>query len=257
MIKPTPEASSPQPLKGAEPGHKRSGRPCAPVEGPGRKARGGPQGTPADRQGRFRGVRLIGFCALLVAAATAAHADAVDTLRDFVQNVKTGSAGFSQTVTSADGGKKKSSSGQFEFMRPNRFRFGYSKPFEQIIVADGDKVWIYDKDLNQASSRRIAQALGSTPAALLAGGSLDKEFTLSAEPARDGLDWALATPKAKDGQFQAMRVGFRGKELAAIEITDSFGQRTQLLFSDFKPNPTLAAERFRFSVPAGADVIEQ
>ena len=197
------------------------------------------------------------IAAALLLVAAAAHADAVDTLRDFVQNVKTGSAAFSQTVISADGAKKKSSSGQFEFMRPNRFRFGYSKPFEQVIVADGEKVWIYDKDLNQASSRRIAQALGSTPAALLAGGSLDKEFTLTPEGNRDGLEWALATPKAKDGPFQAMRVGFRGKELAAVEITDSFGQRTQLLFSDFKANPSLAAERFRFSVPAGADVIEQ
>jgi outer membrane lipoprotein carrier protein len=197
------------------------------------------------------------IAAALLLVAAAAHADAVDTLRDFVQNVKTGSAGFSQTVVSADGAKKKTSSGQFEFMRPNRFRFGYSKPFEQVIVADGDKVWIYDKDLNQASSRRIAQALGSTPAALLAGGSLDREFTLTPESPRDGLEWALATPKAKDGPFQSMRVGFRGKELAAVEITDSFGQRTQLVFSDFKANPALAAERFRFSVPPGADLIEQ
>jgi outer membrane lipoprotein carrier protein len=197
------------------------------------------------------------IAAALLCVAAAAHADAVDTLRDFVQNVKTGSAGFSQTVVSADGAKKKTSSGQFEFMRPNRFRFGYSKPFEQVIVADGDKVWIYDKDLNQASSRRIAQALGSTPAALLAGGSLDREFTLTPESPRDGLEWALATPKAKDGPFQSMRVGFRGKELAAVEITDSFGQRTQLVFSDFNANPALAAERFRFSVPPGADLIEQ
>jgi outer membrane lipoprotein carrier protein len=197
------------------------------------------------------------IAAALLLVAAAAQADAVDTLRDFVQNVKTGSAAFSQTVVSADGAKKKSSSGQFEFMRPNRFRFGYSKPFEQVIVADGEKVWIYDKDLNQASSRRIAQALGSTPAALLAGASLEREFTLAPESPRDGLEWALATPKAKDGPFQAMRVGFRGKELAAVEITDSFGQRTQLQFSDFKANPPLAPERFRFSVPPGADLIEQ
>ena len=197
------------------------------------------------------------IAAALLGLAAAAQADAVDTLRDFVQNVKTGSAAFTQTVASADSAKKKSSAGHFEFMRPNRFRFAYNKPFEQVIVADGEKVWIYDKDLNQASSRRIAQALGSTPAALLAGGSLDKEFSLAAEGVRDGLEWALATPKAKDGPFQSMRIGFRNKELAAVEIIDSFGQRTQLLFSDFKPNPPLAPDRFRFSVPAGADVIEQ
>ena len=213
--------------------------------------------TRAAWQSRFRRVRLLALFVLSSAAAGPVLADPVDTLREFVSTVKTGSAAFTQTVTSADGGRKKVSSGQFEFMRPNRFRFGYSKPFEQVIVADGDKVWIYDKDLNQASSRRIAQALGSTPAALLAGGSLDKEFTLAAEQPRDGLEWALATPRAKDGPFQSMRVGFRGRELAAVEITDSFGQRTQLLFSDFKANPPLPAERFRFTVPAGADVIEQ
>lgn len=194
---------------------------------------------------------VVGF------ATTAARADAVDTLREFVRDVKSGQAAFTQTVTSTDGARKKTSSGQFEFARPNRFRFAYTKPFEQLIVADGQKVWIYDADLNQASSRRIAQALGATPAALLAGGSLDAEFVLAPLPVRDGLDWALATPKAKDGPFQSMRVGFRGKELAAVEITDSFGQLSLLQFSQYQPNTPIVAERFRFVPPAGADVIEQ
>jgi len=195
--------------------------------------------------------------ALLCLAAMAARADAVDTLREFVRDVKSGRASFTQTVTSTDGARKKTSSGQFEFARPNRFRFAYSKPFEQLIVADGQKVWIYDVDLNQASSRRLAQALGATPAALLAGGSLDAEFALAPLPARDGLEWALATPKAKDGPFQSMRVGFRGKELAAVEITDSFGQLSLLQFSQYQANTPIVAERFRFVPPAGADVIEQ
>lgn len=194
---------------------------------------------------------------LLAGSAIAARADAVDTLREFVRDVKTGSAAFTQTVTSTDGARKKTSSGQFEFMRPNRFRFAYTKPFEQLIVADGNKVWIYDTGLNQASSRRIAQALGATPAALLAGGSLDNEFTLAPQPPQGGLDWALATPKVKDGPFQSMRVGFRGKELAAVEIVDSFGQRSELRFSRFEGNVALPAERFRFTPPPGADVIEQ
>jgi outer membrane lipoprotein carrier protein len=187
----------------------------------------------------------------------AARADAVDTLREFVRDVKSGQAAFTQTVTSTDGARKKVSSGQFEFARPNRFRFTYIRPFEQVIVADGQKVWIYDADLNQASSRRIAQALGATPAALLAGGSLDEEFLLAPQPSRDGLDWALATPRAKDGPFQSMRVGFRGKELAAVEITDSFGQLSLLQFSGYQANTPVVAERFRFVPPAGADVIEQ
>ena len=195
--------------------------------------------------------------AVLALWAAAAHADAVDTLRDFVTEVKSGRAAFMQTVTSSDGARKKTSSGTFEFARPNRFRFTYQKPFEQLIVADGQKVWIFDPDLNQASSRKLAQALGATPAALLAGGSLDSEFVLTPQPAADGLAWALATPKQKDGPFQAMRVGFKGKELAALEIVDSFGQRSMLLFSQFVANGPVAAETFRFVPPAGADVIEQ
>ena len=195
--------------------------------------------------------------ALLVCSAFGARADAVDALKEFVRDVKTGSASFTQTVTSPDGAKKKNSSGSFEFSRPNRFRFAYAKPFEQLIVADGQKVWIFDADLNQASSRKFSQALGATPAALLAGGSLERDFELSALPDRDGLAWAQALPRLKDGGFQSLKIGFRGRELAAIEIVDAFGQRSLLRFSDFKPNVGLAAERFAFVPPAGADVIEQ
>jgi len=195
--------------------------------------------------------------ALIACASLAAKADAVDTLKEFVRDVKTGRAQFTQTVTSPDGKKTKNSSGSFEFSRPNRFRFAYAKPFEQTIVGDGQKVWIYDADLNQASSRKIGAALGATPAALLAGGSLDKDFDLAALPARDGLDWAQATPKAKDGAFKSVQVGFRGKELAAIEIIDAFGQRSLLQFKQFAPGVTIAPEAFTFTPPAGADVIEQ
>ena len=195
--------------------------------------------------------------AVLVACAFGARADAVDTLREFVRDVKTGRAAFTQTVTSPDGAKKKTSSGSFEFARPNRFRFAYTKPFEQTIVSDGQKVWIHDVDLNQVTSRKFSQALGSTPAALLAGGSLDRDFDLSAQPAKDGLDWAQAVPKAKDGAIPSMRIGFRGKDLAAIEITDSFGQRSLLGFTQWLPNAALPLESFRYTVPQGVDLIEQ
>lgn len=195
---------------------------------------------------------------LLMVAAVAAHAQStVDTLKEFVRDVKTGRAEFTQTVTSPDGAKKKTSSGKFEFSRPNRFRFTYLKPFEQLIVADGQKVWIYDADLNQASSRKFSQALGSTPAALLAGGSLEKDFDLAAQPSKDGLDWVEATPKAKDGSFKSVRVGFKGKTLSAIEVVDAFNQRSLLQFSQFVANEPIKAETFVFTVPKGADVIEQ
>jgi len=204
--------------------------------------------------------RLLAACALSL-AAFAAHADSVDTLREFIRDVKTGRAQFTQTVTSPDGAKKKTSSGSFEFSRPNRFRFEYTKPFEQVIVADGQKVWIFDADLNQASSRKFSSALGATPAALLAGGSLDKDFDLTPVPAKDaakdGLDWVQALPKAKDGAFKSVRVGFRGKELAAVEIVDAFDQRSLLQFSQFAAGVPIAANAFQFTPPPGADVIEQ
>lgn len=196
--------------------------------------------------------------ALLLGAAFAARADAVDTLREFVRDVKTGKAQFTQTVTSPDGAKKKTSSGSFEFARPNRFRFAYAKPFVQTIVADGQKVWIHDADLNQVTARKIDQALGTTPAALLTGASLDKDFELSAQPSQGDIEWAQALPKAKEGAaFQSLRVGFKGKALAAIEIVDSFGQRSRLDFTQVSANPTLPADAFTFTVPKGADVIQQ
>jgi len=197
------------------------------------------------------------LAAVFFVAAGAARADAADTLREFVREAKTGRADFTQTVTSPDGAKKKISSGTFEFSRPNRFRFSYLKPFAQDIVADGQKVWIYDADLNQASSRKMTQALGATPAALLAGGSLERDFDLKSQPDRDGLSWVTALPKAKDGAFQSLQVGFRGKTLTAVEIVDSFGQRSLLQFNQMVTNAPVDAARFQFKLPTGADLIEQ
>ncbi len=190
--------------------------------------------------------------------APAAHAqDAVERLRAFVRDTRSGQALFTQTVTSPDGQRRRTSSGEFAFARPDRFRFVYRKPFEQTLVSDGQKVWMHDPDLNQVSSRALGQALASTPAALLAGGALEPAFSLSAEPQAEGLDWVRATPQARDGAFQWMRVGFRGKELAVIEVQDGFGQRTRLAFTRFEANVALPAERFRFVVPPGADLVEQ
>ena len=199
--------------------------------------------------------------------AGAARADPMETLREFTRDAKTGRANFSQTVSAPDGLKKKTSSGSFEFARPDRFRFSYAKPFEQLIVADGRKVWLYDQDLNQVTVRAMSQALGATPASLLAGGAMDKDFELvnaptkdaptKDAPPKDGLDWVQATPRVKEGAtVQTLRIGFRGKTLAALEIVDAFGQRSLLQFSAVEINPKLPDETFRFVPPKGADVIE-
>lgn len=199
--------------------------------------------------------RILLSLTLLIAGV--AHADAVDALREFASDVKSGKANFTQTVTSPDGKRKKVSSGSFEFQRPNRFRFAYAKPFEQTIVADGSKVWIYDADLNQASSRKLSDALGATPAALLAGTNLERDFTLKAASSEGGLDWVQALPKQAESTIQSLKLGFKGKELAAMEIVDGFGQRSRLDFSAVQANVPVAAERFQFKLPAGADLIEQ
>lgn len=201
--------------------------------------------------------RRILVAAALLAAGSTARADGVDALRAFARDVQSARAQFTQVVTSPDGARKKTSSGRFEFARPDRFRFVYDKPYQQTIVADGRKVWLYDVDLNQVTVRAMSQALGATPAALLAGAAIDQQFTLTPAPERDGLQWARALPKAKEGTIQAVHVGLKGTTLAALEIVDSFGQRSLLTFSSVEQNLRLPDDAFRFVPPAGADVIEQ
>jgi outer membrane lipoprotein carrier protein len=191
-------------------------------------------------------------------AAGLAHADAADALREFAREAKSGRAAFTQVVISPDGAKKKTSSGSFEFARPNRFRFAYSKPYEQVIVGDGERVWLHDVDLQQVTVRPMDQALGATPVALLAGTNLERDFELKAQPSAQGIDWVQAVPKARNESigFQSLRVGFKGKALAAIELVDSFGQRSMLSFADLATNAALPPETFRFTPPPGVQVIK-
>ena len=194
--------------------------------------------------------------AALVLACAVAHATATDELRDFVKTVKSGKSTFTQTVT-APNGRQKVSNGSFEFARPNRFRFVYEKPYAQTVVGDGTKVWIYDPDLNQASSRKTGDALANTPAALIVSNDIDKVFTLADQPSKDGIDWVLATPRQAEGTVRALRIGFKGHALAQLQIDDSFGQKSLIVFNGFEPNAKLAADAFVFVPPKGADVSEQ
>jgi outer membrane lipoprotein carrier protein len=212
-----------------------------------------------------KSIALLG----LALAAQLAHAGGLESLEAFIRNTQSGRAQFTQVVTgpSRDGqaGRSKTSSGSFEFSRPGKFRFIYKKPFEQTIVADGQTLWLFDVDLNQVTSRKQAATLGSTPAALIASApdlhALQADFVLQAAPDKDGLQWVVATPKAKEGQLQSVRVGLRaaekGSELAALEILDSFGQRSLLSFSQVEINPRLPADTFVFKAPPGADLLRQ
>ena len=212
-------------------------------------------------------IRMPRIAALVVslAAVGTAWADGISSLEGFVKGVRTGRATFTQTVTppAKDGQAQRDrvTTGTFEFQRPGKFKFDYKKPFAQTIVADGTTLWLYDVDLNQVTQRSQAQALGSTPAALIASAadltSLKADFSLEAQPERDGLQWVKATPRNKDGQLQYVQAGFRGDALAALEILDSFGQRSVLKFDQVQVNPSLPDGTFRFQPPAGADVVKQ
>ncbi len=209
----------------------------------------------------------------IAACALVARADGLESLGLFIRSTASGRADFTQVVTSpareGQAARSRTSSGTFEFVRPSRFRFNYKKPFEQIIVADGQTLWLYDTDLNQVTAKPQSAALGSTPAALIASApnlqALQADFTLANAPERDGLQWVVATPRARDGQLQSVRVGLRESgqggartaELAVLEIVDSFGQRSVLNFSRVQVNPAIPAETFRFKPPVGADVIRQ
>lgn len=197
------------------------------------------------------------LAALMAVFAGSAAADAVDALREFSRDVRTGRAAFTQVVTSPDGAKRRTSSGTFEFARPDRFRFSYDKPYAQLIVGDGDKVWLHDIDLQQVTVRAMDQALGATPAALLAGASLEKDFVLKAAGTAQGLDWVQAEPRQRSDTigFQSLKVGFRGRQLAALELVDSFGQRSAITFSDLVVNAPPSPQAFRFTPPPGAEVI--
>jgi outer membrane lipoprotein carrier protein len=201
----------------------------------------------------------------LALCASLASASGLDSLEVFVKAAKTGKAEFTQVVTApakeGQAARSKSSSGTFEFSRPNRFKFVYRKPFEQTIVADGQTLWLYDVDLNQVTSRKQSAVLSSSPAALIASAAdikvLQADFTLTAAPDKDGLEWVLASPKAKEGMLQLVRVGFKGSDLSVLEIVDNFGQRSVMSFTGLRINTPLESAAFQFKQPAGADLIQQ
>ena len=215
---------------------------------------------------------LCGLNLMLAAGALsvgAACAGSLDTLDTFLKSTKSGRADFTQVVTppvkaGQTIARSKTSTGQFSFIRPTRFRFDYVKPFPQVIVADGQTLWLYDTDLEQVTARKQAQTLSSTPAALVATAvdlaMLQKEFTLEAQADADGLQWVQATPKNRDNTIQSVRLGLRAEglqvSLSKLEIFDAMGQRSVLSFERFEVNPAnLGAAQFNFAVPKGVSVI--
>ncbi len=198
--------------------------------------------------------------ALVLQLPAQVSAGAIERLHQFLENTKSLRADFSQIVVARNGKRPQQSSGVMIFSRPGKFRWQIEKPYSQLLVGDGEKVWIYDPDLKQVTVKKFNAALGGTPAALLAGelggkNTLEKNFTLREDGEREGLEWLEALPKTQENGFEKLRLGFAGAELKAMELLDNFGQTTSLHFSNLERNPTLAAALFRFTPPPGADVI--
>ncbi len=204
---------------------------------------------------------LAALLASLLIAPAICHATALEQFRAFVAGTKSARGEFSQRMVKEEGGKLRTSapsSGSFEFARPGKFFWAYQKPYEQLLQADGEKLYIYDKDLNQVTVRTLGSALGSSPAAILFGSNdLEKNFSLSEGGTRDGIEWLLAVPKTKDTQFEKIGIGLKEGVPVAMELRDSFGQASVLSFTKFEKNPVLPANHFRFVMPKGADVLQQ
>lgn len=195
---------------------------------------------------------------LLLAALVSCTAQGatIDRLRAFVKDTQTARADFTQTVAGKDGRVAQTASGEFLLERPGKFRWTVQKPYKQLLVGDGQRVWIFDEDLNQVIVRKIGEALGSTPAALLAGSQdVERAFTWKDLPSSGGLEWLSATPISKETTFAEIRLGFDAKGLTALELLDAFGQKSVVRFTGFERNPKLPPSSFAFTPPKGADVI--
>ena len=205
-------------------------------------------------------MKLIAVSALAIPLI--ASASALEQFKTFVASTKSAKGEFSQRLVKADGkGDQKVSgptTGMFVFSRPGKFIWNYQKPYEQLLQADGEKLYIYDKDLNQVTVKKLGNALGSSPAAILFGSNdLEKNFSLKEAGARDGLEWLEATPKAKDTAFDRIGIGLRNGVPEAMELRDNFGQVSLLAFTKFEKNPAMPVEQFKFVAPKGADVLNQ
>lgn len=198
------------------------------------------------------------WCVLASSGGAGAQVEmaGVVQLEQFVSSTRQATGSFEQTVTASSGRRPQVSSGQFVFMRPGKFRWVYERPYPQLLVSDGERLWSWDEDLNQVTTRVLDDALGSTPAAVLMGdGALERDFELAEAGSADGLQWVVATPRQADSSFDSMRLGLAEGMLRKMEMRDNFGQVTVIVFSGFDAEADIDLDLFRFVPPPGADVI--
>jgi outer membrane lipoprotein carrier protein len=201
---------------------------------------------------------------LLTVLPISAHAGAIEKLKTFIAATHSAQANFTQEVLDQNGKHIQNASGIMQFQRPGKFRWAYQKPYEQLIVGDGIKFWLYDVDLNQVTVKKLDAALGSSPAALLSGSNeIERGFTLTEEGSKNNLEWLQATPKGQGGKeqdssFNKILMAFNTQsELVVMELNDMFGHKTVLRFSEMQRNPKLSDQQFRFTPPKGADVLSE
>jgi outer membrane lipoprotein carrier protein len=194
---------------------------------------------------------------LAFAGGAAAQASSVDQLRAYLAQTQSARGEFTQKVSGRNAAAAKTSSGNFMFQRPGKFRWTYDKPFEQVIVADGEKLYLYDKDLNQVTVKKLGAALPASPASILFGSNdFERDFEVKDAGTRDGISWVAAVPHAKDSPFERIEIGLRDGQLAGMLLRDTFGQTSNLAFAKVERNPKVDPQLFRFTPPKGADVLE-
>ncbi len=196
------------------------------------------------------------FSLSFVLLSQSAVADGMASVKAFYAQTQAIRANFHQVVTDRQGRKVQDVQGQMQLKRPNKFRWDYSKPFEQQIISDGKQVWLYDTELAQVTVREFSKALGSSPAALLAGDdAIEKGFKLTNASAKGGLEWVSASPKVKEAGFDRILLGFKNNQLQEMSLIDSFGHNTKIVFSQFETNPAIEEKSFLFQPPKGVDVV--
>lgn len=185
-----------------------------------------------------------------------AYAGGVESLKDFYNKTNAMRAKFVQKVTDNQGAVIQEVEGSMQLQRPNKFRWDYNKPYEQQIISDGQEVFLYDTDLEQVTIRNLSQTLGTSPASLLAGGTeVEKSFNLQNIQGENGLDWVEALPKGESSGYERILLGFKGNDLRAMKLFDSFKNTTSIAFSAVERNPKLEIADFLFKAPEGVDVI--
>ena len=194
------------------------------------------------------------FTPLLSGAANSQQ----DNLQQHLRNSSHLSGQFTQVVENSESFQIQSSTGEFWINKPNQFRWHYATPYVQKIISNGDKVWIYDEDLEQVSIKDASTAIQSSPLSIILGStSIEQHFNVTGLTKKDALEWLKLTPKSDSSGFEFIHVGFDKGMLSRMELQDNFGQTTRLLFTNIDKTSMIDNSTFNFQVPEGSDVFDE